>query len=193
MLIVLRFSVEKTERKRSSPWKDGFLFVGNHLALDFLNTRPIMDDGPVELLPDSNAVLRWFQAAGVMNSRQAATFRSTWGNSQAMQDAAHNLRAWRERLRPALVAWEAGRSLPKATLQELNRLMAEYPLRTRLTTSGRDLTTESWFEVQVSDAEPASLSRRVSAALDSLVLREGRPLVPEQIGPTSFVLRPAAG
>ena len=118
------------------------------MALDFLNTRPIMDDGPVELLPDSNAVLRWFQAAGVMNSRQAATFRSTWGNSQAMQDAPHNLRAWRERLRPALVAWEAGRSLPKATLQELNRLMAEYPLRTRLTTSGRDLTTESWFEPQ---------------------------------------------
>jgi hypothetical protein len=58
---------------------------------------------------------------------------------------------------------------------------------------GSVVTTDSCFEVQVPGAEPGSLSRRVSAALDSLVLREGRPLVPEQIGPTSFVLRPAAG
>ena len=58
---------------------------------------------------------------------------------------------------------------------------------------GSVVTTDSCFEVQVPGAELGSLSRRVSAALDSLVLREGRPLVPEQIGPTSFVLRPAAG
>jgi len=58
---------------------------------------------------------------------------------------------------------------------------------------GSVVTTDSCFEVQVTGAEPASLSRRVASALDSLVLSEGRPLVPEQIGPTSFVLRPAAG
>ena len=27
----------------SDDWRDGFLFVGNHLLLDFINTRPIMD------------------------------------------------------------------------------------------------------------------------------------------------------
>lgn len=58
---------------------------------------------------------------------------------------------------------------------------------------GSVVATNSGVEVQVPGAEPASLSRRVAAALDSLVLREGRPLVPEQVGPTSFVLRPAAG
>lgn len=58
---------------------------------------------------------------------------------------------------------------------------------------GSVVTTESCFEVQVPAPEPASLNRRVSSALDSLVLRDGRPLVPEQIGPASFVLRPAAG
>lgn len=35
----------------SSDWRNGFLFVGNHRALDFLNTRPVMDGQPVELLP----------------------------------------------------------------------------------------------------------------------------------------------
>lgn len=38
--------------EHNSPWKDGFLFVGNRLALDFLNTRPVQNDRPIELLPD---------------------------------------------------------------------------------------------------------------------------------------------
>jgi putative stress-induced transcription regulator len=36
----------------SSDWRDGFLFLGNHRALDFLNTRPVMDGQPLELLRD---------------------------------------------------------------------------------------------------------------------------------------------
>ena len=35
-----------------SDWKDGFLFLGNQLALDFLNTRPILNGKETELLPD---------------------------------------------------------------------------------------------------------------------------------------------
>jgi len=38
----------------SKDWRDGFLFVGNQLSLDFLNTRPVIDGKPVELLPDSS-------------------------------------------------------------------------------------------------------------------------------------------
>ena len=38
-------------------WRDGFLFVGNHLSLDFVNTRPVMNGQPVELLSDWNALL----------------------------------------------------------------------------------------------------------------------------------------
>ena len=37
---------------RISDWKDGFLFVGNQLALDFVNTRPVQNGEPMELLPD---------------------------------------------------------------------------------------------------------------------------------------------
>ena len=49
-----------------SDWRDGFLFVGNHLALDFLNTRPVQNGEPMELLSDFGALLRWFQAAGLL-------------------------------------------------------------------------------------------------------------------------------
>ncbi|PYX60939.1 MAG: hypothetical protein DMG76_00995, partial [Acidobacteria bacterium] len=58
----MRKAISKSDRK------DGFLFVGNQLALDFLNTRPVQNGEPSELLPDFSALLRWFQAADLLNS-----------------------------------------------------------------------------------------------------------------------------
>jgi len=49
-----------------SDWKDGFLFVGDELVLDFVNTRPVQDGEPTELLEDFGAVIRWFQAADLL-------------------------------------------------------------------------------------------------------------------------------
>jgi hypothetical protein len=58
---------------------------------------------------------------------------------------------------------------------------------------GTVVATDACFEIRVLDAEVPSLARRVNAALDRLALSEHRSLVPEQVGPVSFVLRPAAG
>ncbi len=54
----------------SKDWRDGFLFVGNQLSLDFLNTRPVIDGKQVELLPDSASLLRWLAAAGLLTKKQ---------------------------------------------------------------------------------------------------------------------------
>ena len=56
----------------NNDWRDGFLFVGNHLLLDFINTRPVMTDEPVEMLPDGSALARWLGAAGLVNERERA-------------------------------------------------------------------------------------------------------------------------
>jgi hypothetical protein len=48
----------------SNDWRHGFLFVGNHLLLDFINTRPVMTDEPVEMLPDGRALARWLGGVG---------------------------------------------------------------------------------------------------------------------------------
>ena len=55
-----------------SDWKDGFLFLGNELVLDFVNTRPVQDGKAMEMLTDFGAVLQWFQAADLLNSEQVA-------------------------------------------------------------------------------------------------------------------------
>jgi predicted RNA-binding Zn ribbon-like protein len=129
-----------------SDWKDGFLFVGNHLALDFLNTRPVQNGEPVELLPDFAALLRWYQAADLLTSRAVANLRQQWGQSIRARHVLEAMRALRERLRKEILSWEGGGAVHHSTVDELNRLMAEHPMRTRLKEKGLSLSTELWFE-----------------------------------------------
>jgi predicted RNA-binding Zn ribbon-like protein len=130
----------------TSDWKDGFLFVGNQLALDFVNTRPVQNGEPMELLPDFAALLRWYQAADLLNSREAANLQQQWGRSIRARNVLGALRALRERLRKQILSWEGGGAVHHSTVDELNRLMAEHPLRTRLKEKGHSPSTELWFE-----------------------------------------------
>lgn len=129
----------------TSDWKAGFLFVGNHLALDFLNTRPVQNGEPMELLPDFAALLRWYQAASLLTSREAANLQQQWGQSSRGRHVLEAMRALRERLRKEILTWESGGAVHHSTVHELNRLMAEHPMLTRLKEKGHSPSTELWF------------------------------------------------
>src|SRR5689334_20489509 len=103
-----------------SDWRDGFLFVGNHLALDFLNTRPIQNGEPMELLSDFGALLRWFQAAGLLSSDGLTKLQRRSGDSAASRRTLDAMRQFRERLRKEILAWEGGAEVHCETLEELN-------------------------------------------------------------------------
>lgn len=129
-----------------SDWKDGFLFVGNQLVLDFLNTRPVQNGEPSELLPDFSALLRWYQAAGLLSSREVGNLQRQWGRSVNAQNTTEAMRQLREKLRNEILAWERSGSVQHSTLDELNKLMAEHPMRIRLRTNGKSFATEIWFQ-----------------------------------------------
>jgi predicted RNA-binding Zn ribbon-like protein len=131
-----------------SPWRDGFLFLGNQLALDFLNTRPVQNGEPMELLPDFSAFLRWFQAADLLSSREATHLQQQWGQSGEARRALEEARGLREALRKEILAWEDGGAIHHSTVAELNRLMAGHPMRTRLKKNGKDPSTELYFTTQ---------------------------------------------
>jgi predicted RNA-binding Zn ribbon-like protein len=134
--------------KKNSDWKDGFLFLGNQLALDFVNTRPVQDGQATELLPDFKAVLRWFLAAHLLTPQQTRSLQQHWENSPQTRQTVEALRALREELRGEILAWEAGGKPHQATMEKLNHLMAQHPMRTRVRTAGKRLTTELYFEPQ---------------------------------------------
>jgi predicted RNA-binding Zn ribbon-like protein len=131
---------------RNSDWRDGFLFVGNQLGLDFLNTRPVQNGEPMELLPDFSALLRWFQAAELLSAHDVANLKQKWGKSARAQRSVEAVRELREKLRKEILAWEGGAAVHHSTVDELNRLMADHPMRTKLNSRGSASATELWFE-----------------------------------------------
>ena len=59
-------------------WIDGFLFVANKPILDLLNTKPVLADGPTELLPDVRALERWLIASGMVTSPKTKAILRAW-------------------------------------------------------------------------------------------------------------------
>lgn len=127
-------------------WVDGFLFVGNQLALDFLNTKPILDGAPRELLATPAALQRWLVASGIVASPKEKELMRSWRNSRRAEGLVRELIAFRERLRAAVLRLERG-SIPGGSfLAEINQLLTKYPQRARLVKSGSRLLVDALFE-----------------------------------------------
>src|SRR5690349_22121406 len=140
--------MKRPPNRPGSDRKNGFLFLGNHLALDFLNTRPVQNGEATELLPDFEALLRWFQAAELLSPGETAKIRRWWGESSRARRSVQLVRELRERLRNEVLAWEAGAAVHRGITDELNRMMAEHPMRSRLETTRKGVVRERWFETE---------------------------------------------
>ena len=110
----------------STDWRNGFLFVGNQLALDFVNTRPVIDGKLTEMLPDGDAFAQWLGAAGLLGEREAARLARTW-SSPSFAAAIEDLRESREILRKVVLDLEAGETPPATFIKQLNRLLIYHP------------------------------------------------------------------
>jgi predicted RNA-binding Zn ribbon-like protein len=126
--------------------RDEFLFVGNQLGLDFLNTRPVLDGEPHELLPDFAALLRWFQAAGLLQRKKTNELLRQWEKSERSERVLASLIGFRERLRNAVLAWEETGTVPNSMITELNRLLGQHPMLMKLSSDGSSLLANLWFE-----------------------------------------------
>lgn len=138
--------MKKAKTARDPETRDGFFFLGNQLALNFLNTHPVLNGEPRELLPDFSALLRWFRAAGLLTAPEAKRLERRWGASGRAQRAVEEMQQFRENVRKQVIAWESGKPVQAAVITELNRLMRRHPMRTRISADGSPPATELWFE-----------------------------------------------
>ena len=136
----------KTRQKQiDSDWRNGFLFLGNHLALDFVNTRPAPKGEPVELLTDFPTLLKWFQTAEAIESADAARLSRLDRDSEKVHALATAL-AFREKLRRAVLSLEHNNQVPPDIVKEVNRLMASHPVLHRLENDGQGpWSIKQWF------------------------------------------------
>lgn len=130
----------------STEWIDGFLFVGNQLALDFLNTKPVVSGVPKELLADADALIRWLAASGVLTSHKGKSLSRKWGSSPKAGKFLKDLLAFRERLRAVVMRLEAGLPAPDTFVAEVNSLLEQHPSVEVLRRNGRRLVREISFE-----------------------------------------------
>ena len=148
-----------------SDWRDGFLFVGNHAALDFLNTRPVLSgEQPTELLPNFAAVLRWFRAASLIGPGEASELLRQWGETDRARRTLDSLHQLREKLRREILKYEAGGDVQRANVEEINRLMADHPMRTRLIATEDGFKTEAYYDAD----EPEDLLGAVAHSIAAL-------------------------
>ena len=99
-------------------------FVGDHLAMDFLNTIASPYGEPLEWLSNGSDLLDWLQQAGVIDAKVAKRLRSE--DAHALDNVAAEARILREWLRN-LVKQHAGIPLGLNilnALEPLNQLLA---------------------------------------------------------------------
>jgi predicted RNA-binding Zn ribbon-like protein len=129
-------------------WIDGFLFVGNHLALDFLNTKLLLAGALQELLPDVDALIRWLVASGLLTGQTGEALAKKWSDTPHAAVLLRELLKFRERLRAVVVRQEAGFSASDAFIAELNSLLKQHPNVIALQRNGEKLGLETAFELE---------------------------------------------
>jgi len=154
-------------------WKDGFLFVGNQLVLDFLNTHPVLNGETLELLPDFQALLRWFKAAGVLTAREVSNLQERWGESDRARRTLEAARKLREKLRTEVLSWEHGAAVHRSTIEELNRLMVDHTMHIQLKATRNALSKDLWFDPR----QPEDLFAPLAHAAATLFVETDRDRV----------------
>lgn len=138
-----------TAPSRPGDWVDGFLFVANRPILDFLNTKPVLAEGPIELLPDFAALERWLIASGIAGTPQAKSVLRGWRNSPKARHFLKELVEFRERLREAVLRIESRQAPSEEFLREVNARLLEHPPNTVVHRRGGVLVRELLFQPRV--------------------------------------------
>lgn len=101
-----------------------FLFVGNHPALDLLNTTPVLGDGdgPVDLLGTYDDLVRWIGGAGIGPRNDASELQRAAKRARGAQgnSVLREVKRLREALRSVLTWASAGRDVRRGAAQTIN-------------------------------------------------------------------------
>ena len=136
----------RTVTEEPAEWVDDFLFVANRLALDFLNTRPVLAQGPTELLPDFYALERWLMASRIVTSSKTRKLLRSWRHSPEAASFLKDVITFRERLREAVLRMEGGSPPSDEFVQEVNSgLLHHSPIMALRKREGR-IVREPLFE-----------------------------------------------
>src|SRR5262249_7779411 len=107
-----------------------FIFVGNALWLDFVNTKIVDDGKPVDLLGSFSDLLAWLSEAGVSAGNHS------W-NAAQQKGLLESSRKFRDTLRAIAEQFYAKKEPSESQIQLVNSILACKWTSSRLKRSGR--------------------------------------------------------
>jgi predicted RNA-binding Zn ribbon-like protein len=125
-----------------------FLFVGNHACLDFINTKPVVDGQPIDLLASFPDLLAWLRQAHLLPEAESAKkLERRWAGEAKAQQILEEARAFRGTLREMVERITAGRPVPQEAVDAINEFLqyrlGHPQLTRRQDTFGREFRIES--------------------------------------------------
>jgi predicted RNA-binding Zn ribbon-like protein len=101
-----------------------FFFVGNHRALDFVNTEIAVEGELQDLLGGFGDLVAWLEQAELLDRASARAAREAWEGKRGGEAVVAEARGFRSALRRLADAVAAGRPVPRGTVEMVNELLA---------------------------------------------------------------------
>jgi predicted RNA-binding Zn ribbon-like protein len=111
-----------------------FLFVGNQLCLDFINTKFVLNGRPVDLLATFSDLVTWLVQVDLLTEEEAMKIVRQWGSQAKGKQTLEQARVFRVTLREMVKRIAAGRPVPQASIEAINEMLRYrigYPQLTR--------------------------------------------------------------
>ncbi len=100
-----------------------FLFVGNELCLDFINTRYVLNGQQVDLLATFSDLVTWLVQIHLLTGEEAKKIERQWGRQAKGTQTLEQARAFRVTLREMVERITAGRPVPQDAIEAINEML----------------------------------------------------------------------
>ena len=99
------------------------MFIGNHPCLDFINTRIAQNGQPVDLFETFSDLITWLVEARLLDREEAKKAERTWGGKLEGMRTLDQARQFRASLREMVERIAAGKPVPPAAIEAVNRML----------------------------------------------------------------------
>ena len=141
-------------------------FVGDHPALDFLNTIAAPRGEIIEFIPDGGAYVAWLAAAALLEKSDAKELLGKFGKSSLnrVADEARHLREWFRQEIPELIGT---RGMTADVVEKLNRILANDQAHHQLSGFGNHLILRERHKVTEAQQLLVPIVQKIAELLTS--------------------------
>jgi predicted RNA-binding Zn ribbon-like protein len=100
-----------------------FFFVGNHVCLDFINTKLVVNERPVDLLATFSDLVTWLGQAHLLTEEDGKQIDRQWDGQAKGTQTLEQARVFRATLREMAERIASGRPVPQAAVEAINDLL----------------------------------------------------------------------